>query len=360
MHIALITSGGDCPGLNAAIRAVVKAAQKHNIQVTGLIQGFSQFALDYNATIDFSSYTPVQLDDLLTKGGTILGGINKGDPFHFQKSDGTVVNIIPHLQDNLTKLGINLVIAIGGDGSIRINHKVCQTLSLPLIGIPKTIDNDVSSTDYAIGFMTAVQTATEAIEKIQTTAVSHNRVFVVELMGRDVGFLTLYAGLAAGAHIILVPEFPYDPQTLLQETQRVYQENGYAIIAIAESTRDIHGRSLMSMDTKGYKRYEGIGNYIANWIHQETKLDTRPVVLGHIQRGGAPNEFDRILATELGVEAVRLATQRVYNVVVGKQNDQLVHTSVEDVAGTQKRLLLTDAMVKTALGLGIYLGEVHE
>lgn len=208
MHIALITSGGDCPGLNAAIRAVVKTAQEHNIKVTGLIQGFSRFALDYNATIDFSSYTSVQLDDLLTKGGTILGGINKGDPFHFQKSDGTVVNIIPHLQDNLTKLGVNLVIAIGGDGSIRINHKVCQTLNLPLIGVPKTIDNDVSSTDYAIGFMTAVQTATEAIEKIHTTAASHNRVFVVELMGRDVGFLTLYAGLAAGAHIILLPEFP--------------------------------------------------------------------------------------------------------------------------------------------------------
>lgn len=357
MHIGIFTSGGDCAGLNSIIYAATKAAQKSKIKITGLINGFYKFIIPPFSSIDLSAISGSQLHDLYFKGGTILGGVTKGDPYSFPMPDGTKQNVIHTLQTNLKNVGIDGLIVVGGDGSFRITSRVSHDLGISFVGIPKTIDNDVWGTDYAVGFMTAVHNSADAIRKIHTTAASHNRIFVVELMGRDAGFLTLYAGLAGGAHAILVPEFQYDPKALLQALQAAYDKYGYAILAVTESVKNKEGQKSLSTDHSGYKRYSGIAHYFCEWIQSQLHIDTRAMVLGHLQRGGEPIDFDRLLALQFGTKAVHCLQQGKTDIVLGYTHGRITEIPINEIVTQEKHLTSSNEMVGTALNMGIYLGE---
>lgn len=358
MHIGIFTSGGDCPGLNAALFGAVQAAHAHGHKITGLKNGFYKFIVPPFEGVDFQQFSATDLYNLQFRGGTILGGVTKGDPYSFPMPDGSKRNVVDRLKTNLKAEGIDAFIVIGGDGSFRITSRISKDIGIPFVCIPKTIDNDVWGTDTAIGFSTAVENAAECIRKIHTTAASHNRIFVVELMGRDAGFLALHAGIAGAAHAILLPEFSYSPEKLLTHLRKIYADHGYAILAVSEAVKTPEGQKALQTDASGYKRYAGISQYFAEWIEAEMKVDTRATVLGHLQRGGEPNAFDRLLAMQSGAAAVKALEESRTEVVLGWQNAHIVAMRLEDVVSNQKTLTRDDSVVQAALSMGLFLGDL--
>ncbi len=353
-RLGILTSGGDCPGLNAVIRAVLAhAILTHNWEVVGIPYGSQGLVERQSIPLDAQTLDFRGIDPLLSTGGTILKSINKEYPG--EKED----DIIAGYRD----LGLDGLIAIGGDGSLAILRQYAQKGGWNLVGVPKTIDNDVALTERSVGFDTAVNTVTEALEKLSFTASSHDRVMVVEVMGRTAGHLALHAGIAGGADAILIPEIPYSIEKVCEKINRVREFLGrhYAIVIVAEGAQTPVGESRTYTDALGEVRLRGIGEYVADQIcHVSGKeLEARVMVLGHIQRGGAPSAFDRLLATEFGKAAVDLVAQQQHDRMVAWQCGKVTSVSLGDVIAKKTVLVNPNgSLVQTAMAIGTYVGEV--
>lgn len=355
-RIGILTSGGDCAGLNAAIRAVVHSAtDSYGWEVLGIQQATNGLMTRPPKAIFL---TPEKIDPYLTKGGTMLGTTNKGDPFAFPMPDGSMCDRSQEIIEGYHLLGLDALIGIGGDGSLAILRRLAQQGGLKLVGIPKTIDNDVGVTECSIGFDTAVSVATEAVDRLQFTAASHSRVMVLEVMGRDAGHIAMCAGIAGGADIILVPEIPYTIDGICETIKR-RQQNGknYCLIVVAEAVRTETGDRVTVSQTGESCRLGGIGQYLSEQICAQSGAETRVTVLGHIQRGGIPSHLDRLIAACFGVAAVELIAQEKYDHVVTWQKRSVVAVPIEEAISKYSAVNPQGALATTARRMGIFLGS---
>lgn len=356
-RIGILTSGGDCAGLNAAIRAVVHSAvDTYGWEVLGIRQATHGLMVRPPEAIVL---TPDKIDPYLTSGGTMLGTTNKGNPFAFPMSDGTVRDRSQEIIDGYHLLGLNALIGIGGDGSLAILRRLAQQGGLNLVGIPKTIDNDVGATECSIGFDTAVSVATEAVDRLQFTAASHSRVMILEVMGRDAGHIAMCAGIAGGADIILIPEIPYTIEGICQTIQkRQKQGKNYCLIVVAEAVRTESGDRVTLEQNAEVCRLGGIGQYLSEQICKHMDCETRVTVLGHIQRGGIPSHLDRLIATCFGVGAVELIAKEKYDHVVTWQHRAVVAVPIEEAITQYSTVNPHGTLATTARRLGIFLGSI--
>lgn len=354
-RIGILTSGGDCAGLNAVIRAVTRCAVNvYGWEVLGICK----------ATHGLMTRPPeampldvTQVDSLLTMGGTILGTTNKGDPFAFPMSDGTILDRSKEIIEGYKQLDLDALIGIGGDGSLAILRKLAQQGGINLVGIPKTIDNDVGITERSIGFDTAVNIATEAIDRLHFTAASHSRVMILEVMGRDAGHIALNAGIAGGANMIMIPEIPYKIENICQHIKkRQARGQDYSIAVVSEAVCTESGDILQEGHFADC-RLGGIGQYLAEQITDKSGAETRVTVLGHTQRGGISSPLDRILASAFGVAAVDLIAEEKYDRMVAWQDRQVTNIPIADAIKDYRAVDPDDTLVKTARGLGICLGD---
>lgn len=320
MRIAVLTGGGDCPGLNSVIQAIVTRAAQYGYEVLGVQGGYAGLL-----TGDVKPLSIEDVEDIYAVGGTILG-TSRTNPF---KTKGGPQKVM----DTVKKLGIDVLIAIGGDDTLGAAHKLNE-LGLSTVGVPKTIDNDLSATDYCVGFQTAVDTAADAISRLHTTAKSHQRVIIVEVMGRHAGWLTLMAGLAGGAHVILIPEQTFDIESICNViNERQAKGKTYTIVAVAEGAKPKSIEDLITVskerDEFGHVRLGGIAKVLEKEIAKRTGKETRSVVLGHVQRGGSPNSFDRILGLRLGLFAVDLVKQGKFGYAASLQGTKILSVKLE-------------------------------
>jgi 6-phosphofructokinase 1 len=355
--IGILTSGGDCAGLNAAIRAVVHRAVGHyGWQVLGIRQGthglMARPVLAEPLTIDGAR------PSILRWGGTILGTTNQGDPFAFVMPDGSKRDRSAEVIEGVRLLGLDALIGVGGDGSFAILRKLAQQGGVPLVGIPKTIDNDIGITEASVGFSTAVDVATEALDRLQPTAASHSRVMVLEVMGRDAGHIALAAGIAGGADIILIPEIQWSVEAVARkiEALRVSGRN-FALVVVAEAVKREDGAPVIQAHGEKSATYGGIGHYVGQRIAKATGAETRVTVLGHVQRGGSPGARDRLLASAFGVHAVELIAQGRFDHMVAWRDRQVVAVPIAEAIGRYQAVEPGDALVATARGLGISFGD---
>ena len=354
-RLGILTSGGDCPGLNAAIRAVLThGILTNDWEVIGIPYGSHGLARRKIVHFDDKTIHFRGIDPLLNTGGTILKSINKGDPSIEEEQ------IITGYHD----LGLDALIAIGGDGSLAILRQYAKKGNWNLVGIPKTIDNDVAFTERAVGFDTAVNTVTDAIEKLSFTASSHDRVMVVEVMGRTAGHLALHAGIAGGADAILIPEIPYSVNNICAKVTQIRETIGrnFAIVVVAEGAQTPEGEARTYTDALGEVRLRGIGEYLADeiCIASGKQLEARVTVLGHVQRGGTPSAFDRLLATQFGKAAVDLVVAEKYDRMVAWQCGKVTSVSLEDVISRGTVLVdRQDSLIQTAQSINTYIGEMN-
>jgi phosphofructokinase-like protein len=351
-RIGILTGGGDCPGLNAVIRAAVRTAiRDHNLEVSGIQLGFEGLMT--------KSIVPLNLDTIrgiLPKGGTLLRTTNRGNPFEYPREDGQGSEDRSQLVvDNIHELGIDGIIAIGGDGTLRIAQRLSD-LGIPMVAVPKTIDNDLDATDYTFGFMTAVAVATDAVDRLHSTAESHDRVMILEVMGRNAGWIALYAGLAGGADIILIPEIEYRPEAIVDSIRSRQKEGSqFDIIVVAEGAKRSGGEE--SFIDRRAKRLGGIAYQVAADISQHIDLEIRVTVLGHVQRGGSPIAFDRVLATRFGKAAADLIANGDFGKMVALRGDAMVAVPIADACSNPKSVDPNGELVRTARSLGISFGE---
>jgi phosphofructokinase-like protein len=356
-RIAVNTGGGDAPGLNAVIRAVVYAAEGLGWEVFGIEDGYDGLFRDDGV---------VRLDRKAVRGithlgGTILGTTNRGNPLKWAvKGDDGTVTFVDRSQDVIDKLadlGIDALIAIGGDGSLSIANELSKK-GLHVVGVPKTIDNDLAATTLTFGFLTAVETATDAIDKLHSTAEAHERVMVVELMGRNAGWIALHAGLAGTADVILIPEIPYEIDSVCDKIQARWAEGKeFAIVVVAEGAFPRGGEPLFKQAGQGQKRLGGVAHMLASEIEERTGRETRDLVLGHLQRGGAPNAQDRLLALRFGAAAMRLAAKGSFGCMVALNPPDVLAVPLDDATASTKTVPLDSDVVATARALGICLGD---
>ncbi|MFQ5454930.1 MAG: 6-phosphofructokinase [Nitrospirota bacterium] len=359
LRIGMLTGGGDCPGLNAVIRAVTKTAiNDYDMEVYGVEDGYVGLV---EKRIRQLSY--VAASGILTYGGTILGTSNIANPFKYPIKEGGKV-ITKDLSDeaieNFRQMGLDVLICIGGDGTLNIGYELLKK-GIDVIGIPKTIDNDLAETDITFGFHSALTTATEAIDKIHTTAQSHHRVMVVEVMGRYAGWLALYSGIASGGDIILIPEIPYDINKVNKEViDRKNSGRHFSIVVVAEGAKPIGGEMVVKKIIDGSPdpvRLGGIGNIIGSQIEENTGVETRVAVLGHLQRGGTPTPFDRILATRFGTSAVRLIHEKRFGCMVALKGDEVVAVPIDKAVESLKTVPVDSPLIKTAKSMGTKFGD---
>jgi len=356
-RIGILTSGGDCAGLNAAIRAVVhRAVLTYGWQVIGLVEG-TQGLLSRPVRYQVLTLDMVN-QQMMRQGGTILGTTNKGNPFAYPMPDGSLKDRTAEIVGGYRELGLDALIGIGGDGSLAILRKLAAAGGWNLIGIPKTIDNDVGHTEIAIGFDTAVAIAAEALDRLQPTAASHHRVMVLEVMGRDAGHIALSAGIAGGADVILIPEIPCSMEKVAAKIREVRQRGrNFALVVVSEAVNSGEGGAIMREFADGQKRYGGIGNYVGHRISELTGAETRVTVLGHVQRGGMPSARDRTIASAFGVHAVDLVAQGRFDRMVAWQNREVVDVPMDQAIATYQAVDPDGALVRTARALGISLGD---
>jgi 6-phosphofructokinase 1 len=357
-RIAVNTGGGDAPGLNAVIRAVVLAATGRRWEVLGIQRGYAGL-LDTSRIVQLDANAVRGITHL---GGTILGTTNKGDPFGFPVTlpgqPTTLVDRSDEVVENVRRLGIDALIAIGGDGSMKIAAKFAAK-GVPIVGVPKTIDNDLSGTVATFGFDTAVTVATEAIDRLHSTAEAHERVMVVEVMGRYAGWIALSSGVAATADVILIPEIPFDIERVCDKIRdREARGRRFSIVVVAEGARPVDGTMVVRSEELGREvRLGGIGERVAASIEERTGKETRTVVLGHIQRGGLPTTFDRLLALRFGAAAVRLIEQGTFNHMVALDPPVVRAVPLAEATSRMKTVPLDSDTVMTARDLGIAFGD---
>lgn len=354
--LGLLTSGGDCAGLNAVIRAVVTHAIRHyGWEVVGISEGTHGLIYSPPHTI------PLTIDkmdsELLRRGGTILGTTNKGDPFAFPTPVGKK-DLSDDILRGFKSLGLDMLIGVGGDGSLSILKRLADKGGIKLIGIPKTIDNDVGATEMSVGFSTAVDIATEALDRLQPTAASHNRVMVLEVMGRDAGHIALNSGIAGGADVILMPEIPYDIDKVAEHINTI-RKNGrnFSLVIVSEAVTTKAGKKISKVFSDQQKRLGGIGDYIGQQIAEKCNAEVRVTVLGHVQRGGQPSAQDRVIASAMGVHAVDCLAQGKHDRMVCWRYRRVEDVPLADAIATYRDVELDGPLVATARALGICLGD---
>lgn len=358
--IVISTGGGDAPGLNAVIYAVVHACYRRGWEVYGSRNG-------YKGLLDMDELVRLGLEDvdgIYSMGGTIIGSTNKGDPFAMPvenlAGEIQIVDISDKILQNFQRMGFDCHIAIGGDGSLEIARKFAEK-GMPVIGVPKTIDNDLEATDRTFGFDTAVATATEALDKLHSTAKSHDRVMVVEVMGRDAGWIALYSGISGGADVILIPEIPFDMEKVCEKIMdNALHEKDYAIVVVAEGATSLGGKVVnkgMGELGRSEMLLGGIGEWVASEIREKTGKDTRSLVLGHLQRGGSPTTFDRLLAMRFGAAAVRLVEKGIFGHMVALVSPHMSSVALEVAVKSRRKVDMKSDKVFTAREIGICLGD---
>ena len=354
-RIGILTGGGDAPGLNAVIRAVVKCAVRCGVTCIGLEDSF-------DGLIDPRRSRELTLDDVVgieRLGGTILGTTNRGNPFAYPEDGGKSPDYSTRCLESFEKLGLDALVVVGGDGTLAIAYEFHQR-GMPIVGVPKTIDNDIVGTNSTFGFDTAVSFAMEAIDRVHSTAQAHSRIMVVEVMGRHAGWIALYAGVAGGADVILIPEIPFDPRRVadaLIARERLGARS--SIVVTAEGAAPQGGeRAILAPGVGGRpERLGGIGPRVAAELESLTGKESRSVVLGHLQRGGAPTSFDRVLATRFGGLAFELVRTGEFGVMVANRPPHLVAVPLADVVHKTKQVPLDLDLVKTARRLGVSFGD---
>lgn len=353
LRVGVMTGGGDCPGLNAVIRAVTKSLLiHHQAEVVGFMDGYLGLIERRVRPLNYSD-----VSGILTRGGTILGTNNRANPFSFYGRDGE--NVVPEIVTYYNELELDGIVAIGGDGTMSIGHGL-QQAGINIVGVPKTIDNDLMHTERTFGFDTAVSVATEALDRLHTTAQSHHRVMILETMGRYAGWIALHAGVAGGADVILIPEFDYD----IEEVARVCldrEKHGqrFTLIAVAEGAKSKGGTMAVRDIVEGSTdpiRLGGIGDVLREDLEKLVTNEVRTSVLGYIQRGGTPTPFDRTLATALGSYAADLASEGVWGCMVAIQNNRLTTVDLKDVANQVRKVPADSPLVSAALAVGTSFG----
>jgi 6-phosphofructokinase 1 len=358
MKIGIVTGGGDCPGLNAVIRSVAKTAAKRGWETIGIIGGYDGLlppqnfrVLDYNA-----------MDNLLARGGTILGTANRGQ-FSAKTGHGEVRQLPKELMDavkrGMATLGINALVSVGGDGSLTIAQQMHEA-GIPIVGVPKTIDNDLAATTVTFGFDSAVACATDALDRLHTTAESHNRVMVLEVMGRYAGWIAIYAGMAGGADVILIPEIPFSYESICAAIQdREKRGKHFTLIAVAEGAKLAGGDYVTSAGQENNReaRLGGVGAMVAAEVEKRTGKETRLMVLGHLQRGGMPTFMDRVLCTLFGAKAVELITDGRFGRMVAHNGKFVESVPLVEAIGQLKTVPLDAGFVRATRSLGICLGD---
>ncbi len=356
IRIGMLTSGGDCPGLNAVIRGVAKAAYElmDDVEIIGIIDGYRGLIHGEYKVMKQSDFSGI-----LTLGGTILG--TSRQPFKQMRVIGEDnIDKVKNMKENYKKMKLDCLLILGGNGT----HKTAALLAeegLNVIGLPKTIDNDLYGTDVTFGFHSAMNIATDAIDKIHTTAASHGRVMLVEIMGNKSGWLTLYAGIAGGADIILLPELPFDSDIVAKAVnKRAESGKAFSIIAVAEGAMDQKEAKMKRKDRIKARTDQGfrtISDKLASYIEQKTGCETRVVVPGHLQRGGAPSAYDRVLSTQFGVYAAKLIKERKFGVTVAMKNGIVTQNYLTDIAGKSKLVSPDDQMIEVARSMGVSFGD---
>ncbi|MFK7989036.1 MAG: 6-phosphofructokinase [Sandaracinaceae bacterium] len=363
--IAICTGGGDCPGLNAVIRSVVKVGRdKYGWEVLGIEDALHGLLdLDYRSPHGNRWLETSDVRDILTRGGTILGTSNRCDPFRYvvpdESGNAVETDVSARLLENYASLGIDALVSIGGDGSMMIAQRLID-LGLKVVGVPKTIDNDLGCTDQTFGFDTAVNVATEAIDRLRDTADSHDRVIFIEVMGRNAGWIALHAGIAGGADAILLPEIPYDTESIAKmiTTRRAAGKN-YSLIVVAEGAKPHGGDvSVGEVVAGGMPRLMGAAQRLATALDGKVDAEMRVTVLGHIQRGGSPSAYDRVLATRYGVEAAELIARGEFGRMVALREGRITNVPIEDAIAEPKRVSPDGELVRQASEAGVHFGRV--
>lgn len=359
-RIGILTGGGDCPGLNAVIRVVTKAAiTQYGYEVMGIEDGF--LGLIRNRMEPLSTQ---DVSNILTVGGTILGTSNKANPAHFavgNDDDGNPIfqDVRDRVIEHVKERHLDAIVCIGGDGTMSGASDLIEH-GIPCVGVPKTIDNDLMHTDLTFGFATAVEIATEALDRIHTTASSHHRVMIVEIMGRNAGWLTLHSGLASGADVVLIPEIPYDLEAVCDYClTRSKSEKSFTIIAVSEGARPKDGEQVVKKviaDSPDPIRLGGVSQVLAAEIQERTGLETRATILGHVQRGGTPVAADRVLAMQFGYHALELVAADDFGKLVALQSGSITDVPIKDVANQQRTVPRDHGLVKVLESVGSSVG----
>jgi len=359
--IGLVTGGGDAPGLNAVIRAVVKTAvTEYNLRVVGIEDSFEGLLGETSVR----NLTTADVRGLLPRGGTILGTRNRG---HFVERGASGGDIKPQqvyreATDNLRRLGIDALVVLGGEGTLGIAAEF-DKLGVPVIGVPKTIDNDLACTELTFGFVTALDIATEALDRLHTTAASHDRVMILEVMGRHTGWIALHSGIAGGADVILIPEIPFALEAVAEKVrERERCDSQFCIVVVAEGAREAGGLEIYqdTGDREHAPRLGGIGHHVARELEHLTGKETRCVVLGHLQRGGTPNAFDRMLATNYGSCAVRALMRGETGKMVALHSADIITVPLAKAVANVKTVALDSQLIRTARDIGVSFGAVDE
>lgn len=357
--IGVLTGGGDCPGINAVIRAVVKRFICDCCgEVIGIEDGYDGLIHNRHRNITFDN-----VSGILTLGGTILGTSKQANPYHYAVHESKNLSFKDMSRtaiQNIRDLNISCLVCIGGDGTLGIAHRLYQD-GIPVVGIPKTIDNDIRGTDITFGFDSAVSIATEGIDRIHTTAESHHRIMIVEVMGHHSGWLALHSGIAGGADIILLPEIPYNVGKIARKVKERHKKGKrFSIVVIAEGAKPKGGDIVIQrivQESADPIRLGGIGFVLGKQLEKMTGLETRTVVMGHLLRGGSPTPFDRILATQLGTKAVDMIYQKFFGKMVGVKDNTFIDVPLSVVAKGSRFVPLNDILLKSARGIGICFGD---
>jgi len=356
-RIGVVTGGGDCPGLNAVIRAVVRCALNRGWEIYGIERGFD--GLLHKDRVRLLNTQDVR--GILHIGGTILGTTNRGNPFQFatkRKGKTVLVDISDRIVAQFHRLKLDALVAIGGDGTLRIANDLAKK-GIPIIGVPKTIDNDLAATELTFGFNTAVTTATDAIDKLHATAESHERVMVVEVMGRYAGWIALYSGVAGGADVILMPEIPFTLEAIAHKVaERWRLGRRFAIVVAAEGAKPVGGKMFLKPQEPGREpKLCGLAEYLGEEIEHLTGRETRSLVLGHLQRGGQPTTSDRLLATRFGAAAVRAIEHGERNCMVACRGAEIITVTLEGAVKEMKSVPLDSDIILSARELGVSFGD---
>lgn len=352
MKIAICTGGGDCPGLNAAIRAVVKHAKlNYGFEVIGVYDSFNGLM---DRPIQAKSLDFEDVTEILWRGGTVLGTYNKGSTYTGHGAEKR----LQLTAEGMKLLGAEVLIVVGGEGTQSMAQQLSE-IGVPVIGIPKTIDNDLPGTDQTIGFSSCVDLVADSVMRLHSTAESHDRVMVLEVMGRDSGYIALHGGLAGGANVILIPEVPFDFDKIYKKIMyRKSLGRNFSLVVVSEGASEKGGEAIYSENSSGSKNLGGIGQRVARKLNEMSGMETRVTVLGHLQRGGAPNAADKLLATRFGIHAVELAAKKAFNRLVVLKNGAINDISYKEVpAHARRKLSLDDDVLRAAESIGISIGR---